>query len=512
MKKTVSINIKGLNFMIEEDAYELLYAYMNRLEKNLQGQKGSKDIIEDIELRIAELCQEKLSDKKQVIEKEDIDSILATLGRPEDYIEDDGENTEQKFANFEQASDKQKHFYRDIDHAKIAGICAGLSNYFHIDVMLIRILFLIFLFIGGFGIPLYIILWIVIPKTSSTIDRLKMQGKPITVDNVKEEIEQAAQRINSSSRSFADRLRSDSDYSKRFSRIGRILSSVIGFALIGTGLFFLVVFLILFFGGLRFIPIISESGAYLSANQIGELLLSDPNDVFYAWFGIFLTAFSVIIFLISNGTFIFMRIKSKWVKISSLSLIGFGIIGSAICINLGIKTGRDVAIEAEIEKEVATSSLSELQIEVLTKKTVDLEGFVEKNTRNNRFENPIMVNGNTLIASGIELIYKESKDSLFHVYQNLSANSYSYERALKKAKNIRHEIKMDSTKLLISPEFSFSKSEKIRTQKVSIIIEIPKNKIARFGNEIIRLEKMEEEEENEKWGYLNKGGNYETWD
>ena len=61
MKKTVSVNIKGLNFMIEEDAYELLHNYMLRLESSFAGQKGGKDIVEDIELRIAELCQGYLS-------------------------------------------------------------------------------------------------------------------------------------------------------------------------------------------------------------------------------------------------------------------------------------------------------------------------------------------------------------------------------------------------------------------------------------------------------------------
>jgi cell division septum initiation protein DivIVA len=68
MKRTVSINIKGMNFLIEEDAYELLQQYIDRLTHVLRNDKGSKEIIEDIELRVAELCSSKLNDRKQVIE------------------------------------------------------------------------------------------------------------------------------------------------------------------------------------------------------------------------------------------------------------------------------------------------------------------------------------------------------------------------------------------------------------------------------------------------------------
>ena len=91
MKKTVSVNIKGINFLIEEDAYELLQDYLDRLSQTLKNVEGSKEIVEDVELRIAELCSSKLSESKTVIELEDIESIIAALGNPEDYVEEDDE-------------------------------------------------------------------------------------------------------------------------------------------------------------------------------------------------------------------------------------------------------------------------------------------------------------------------------------------------------------------------------------------------------------------------------------
>lgn len=167
MKKTVSVNIKGMNFLIEEDAYELLQDYMNRLSHGLRNEKGSKEIIEDIELRIAELCSTKLTDRKQVIEIEDIESILVTLGDPSQYIEDDSESTE-TFTSTERESSSsrssEKRLFRDLDNAAIAGVCSGIANFLNIDVVIVRAIFVIVFMFAGFGLPLYVILWIIVPK------------------------------------------------------------------------------------------------------------------------------------------------------------------------------------------------------------------------------------------------------------------------------------------------------------------------------------------------------------
>ncbi len=523
MKKTISVNIKGLNFMIEEDAYQLLHLYLTRLEKNLSGQQGSKDIIEDIELRIAELCQQLLTDKKEVLEKDDIESIIRTLGEPEDFIDEDSND---KKSSSEQENSfntnyykedfygKEKKLYRDIENAKIAGICSGLANYLHVDVIIIRIIFLLFLLVGGFGFPLYLILWFVIPKANSTIDRLRMQGKPITVDSVKEEFEQAANRVKNSSKSFADKIRKDQDYTRRFSSIGRLIRSAFGIGLLGTGIFFLIIFIVLFFGGFRFIPIVSENG-YLSVNQLGELLLSENNDVFLAWIGGFLVSFSVILFLISNGTYVLMNLKSRWTKISSLALFSFGVIGTVICVYLSMKTARDVFTEAEIEKEIATVNLPELIIERMNSISPLLGDYSISKSNEHHFETTMEVKGNKIYDSGIKFLYRESKDSLYHIIQNLSANSYSHENAIIKAKNIKHQIEIDSNILRINPEFNFPKKDKIRSQRVVIIIEIPVNKNIKIDNEIINMNQFIEEADNpwnEKGGFMRKSGKYENWD
>ena len=246
MRKTVSVNLKGMNFLIEEDAYELLQDYMTRLNHGLRNEKGSKEISEDIEMRIAELCATMLDDKKQVIDINDIESILATLGDPSQYIDEETDHSENQTKSEQDTTSsksKDKRLFRDVDNSTIAGVCAGIANFFNIDVVIIRAIFVIVFLFGGFGIPLYIILWIIVPKANTTIDKLRMRGRPITVESVREEVESAANRLKKESKSFAQRIRKDEQNNQRFSSFGRLINTLFGSGLILAGLVGLIMFL-----------------------------------------------------------------------------------------------------------------------------------------------------------------------------------------------------------------------------------------------------------------------------
>lgn len=121
MKKTVSATIKGINFVMEEDAYETLQNYLDRLKTNLNNQEGSEEIIEDIEIRIAELCSKELSEKKTVIELADIQRILETLGDPSLFVDDEEEGTHESRSTGAsgQQTQSDKRLYRDVENAQI---------------------------------------------------------------------------------------------------------------------------------------------------------------------------------------------------------------------------------------------------------------------------------------------------------------------------------------------------------------------------------------------------------
>ncbi len=201
MNKTVNINLGGMFFHIDEDAYQKLSRYFDAIKRSLSDSNGQDEIIKDIEMRIAELVAEKHTSDKQVISLKELDEIIAIMGQPEDYrIEPDGEPTQNTYAANNVQGRTNKKLYRDKDTGMIGGVAAGLGHYFGIDAVWIRI-FLVIMVIAGFGsgILAYIILWVVMPEAVTTSEKLEMKGEPITISNiekkVKEEFEAVSEKI-----------------------------------------------------------------------------------------------------------------------------------------------------------------------------------------------------------------------------------------------------------------------------------------------------------------------------
>jgi len=200
MNKTVSINLGGLFFHIDEDAYQKLNRYFDAIRRSLSPD-GRDEIMSDIEGRIAELLTEKLKNDKQVVSVTEVDQVIAVMGQPEDYrINEDDKSTGStyKVPNF--VFPRTKKFYRDGDKAIIGGVCAGLGHYFRIDPLWVRILFIISPFVTfGTSAFVYILLWILIPKAITTTEKLEMTGEPINISNiekkVKEEFSQIADKL-----------------------------------------------------------------------------------------------------------------------------------------------------------------------------------------------------------------------------------------------------------------------------------------------------------------------------
>ena len=148
MNKTVTINLGGIVFHIDEDAYQKLSRYFEALKRSLNNSSGQEEIIKDIEMRISELLSEKLLSDKHVIGLKEIDEVIAVMGQPEDYIIEDDSKAESTY----QAYKTSKKLYRDKDKGMIGGVAAGLSQYLGIDEVWIRVILLLFFFGFGTGI------------------------------------------------------------------------------------------------------------------------------------------------------------------------------------------------------------------------------------------------------------------------------------------------------------------------------------------------------------------------
>lgn len=184
MKKTFTINVSGIIFHIDEDAYERLNSYINSVKSHFSKVDGKEEIINDIESRIAEILQEKITDSKQVINIEDIKHVVSIMGQPFEFDEEEQEKKEESY--YYQAR-PVKRLYRDTENSVVAGVCSGIAAYFHADPIWFRIGFIIALF-SGFGFFLYLILWIAIPEAKTTAERLEMRGEKVNISNIEKSI------------------------------------------------------------------------------------------------------------------------------------------------------------------------------------------------------------------------------------------------------------------------------------------------------------------------------------
>jgi hypothetical protein len=89
MKKNISINLQGIIFHIEEDGFEVLSRYLAEVKAHFANYRGHEDIVADIEGRIAELFSARLSPMQQVIALEDVEAMMAKMGRVSDFATDD---------------------------------------------------------------------------------------------------------------------------------------------------------------------------------------------------------------------------------------------------------------------------------------------------------------------------------------------------------------------------------------------------------------------------------------
>ena len=173
MNKVININFQGRILPIEEMAYETLKQYIESLRVYFANEEGRDEIINDIECRIAELCEDRLKKGTVCIAASDIDLIIISIGRPADFEAQDGFETSSSQthqntsgnnnSNFYREGNKPKRLYRDEQNKVLGGVCSGIANYFVIEPWIVRILWL---FLIGLNILVYIILWIAVPSTS----------------------------------------------------------------------------------------------------------------------------------------------------------------------------------------------------------------------------------------------------------------------------------------------------------------------------------------------------------
>ena len=194
MKKTLTVNLGGTVYNIDEDAYQLLDQYLSNLRSHFKKEAGSEEIMNDFELRISELFSEKIRLGYAVIDINIVENIITRMGKPEEIFGEEeaaNENAEEpheandSFKGQAEATATKKKLFRDPDDKIIGGLASGFAAYMGWDATAIRIGLLILLFFTQIVlIPVYIVLWIVIPIAQTATERLEMRGESVTLENI----------------------------------------------------------------------------------------------------------------------------------------------------------------------------------------------------------------------------------------------------------------------------------------------------------------------------------------
>ena len=285
MNKTLSIGLAGFSFVIEEHAYIKLSDYLAALRNSLDAAEAD-EVMHDIEIRMVEIFKDSLG-KREVINDNDVERVIAQIGKPEEIEEQEETYFSDKTSSKSSASGTysgQRQLFRDPERQKIAGVCAGLAHYTGMDMTLMRAIWLGVSVLGIFTaaistsliILLYIILWIVLPKAETATDFLKMKGKPVNFDNLKEESNKIVQFANESTQRVGEIYNENKPY---INQAGNGIWNVIRYIL---GAFFAVMGVSLLIGSFAMFGVYDGSnvnffenvGFYLQENNLGYLLIA----------------------------------------------------------------------------------------------------------------------------------------------------------------------------------------------------------------------------------------------
>lgn len=189
MKKTLTVNLGGSVFNIDEDAYELLDKYLTNLRIHFRKEEGSDEIMNDFESRISELLGERKRLGYEVINIGHVEDVIKRMGSPEEIFEEGNPHAEKDIPLEEEGDEtgkkKKKRLMRDSEDRILGGVASGIAAYLNIDPTAVRLALILLLFIPYIPVVIpYLILWLVMPLAQTATDRLIMRGKSVNLQNI----------------------------------------------------------------------------------------------------------------------------------------------------------------------------------------------------------------------------------------------------------------------------------------------------------------------------------------
>ena len=490
MKKTFTINICGIIFHIDDDAYDKLNYYLRSIKGHFTDAEGSDEIIADIEQRIAEMLQEKTSDNKQVITIDDINDVISVMGEPYEIGGEDDEPVDKGSSGFSYRP--HKRLYRDPDNKLLGGVCSGIGSYFNSDPLWFRLAFIIAIFLGFSGVIVYLILWIVIPEARTTAEKLEMKGEHVNIYNIEKSIRDEIDHLKNKLHDLKDSAK-DAFKKKRFDHQNR-LDKIIDFfvvlvryfvkaviIIVGIFLILAVIFLMVGFFGYFFN---SNDGTFINSMSISHFTIPDILGIFFTSpsqftlgiIGLILLIGIPIIMLVYNGIKLLLGLKFKmrYIGISAFSLWLAGLIISGF-------------IALQIAKEFSHKSVHKEYYSILPSSSNTLHIKMKANYSHDKYSdydieffgnewNIILTDQEDMFFGTPRLRITQSETDSFQIVTYSYARGYSGKGALLRAKKTLYNFKQSDDTIIFDRYFKLPENVKWRGQLMKIVIKVPRGK------------------------------------
>ena len=486
MNQTLTVNISGIVFHIEVDAYDTLKNYLNKIKSYFNNSEEREEIMLDIESRIAELFSGMMNEKNEVIKALDVEKVIEIMGKPEQYISEDEEQT-QEFTN-ETSIKGDKKLFRNPDDRLLGGVCSGLGAYIGVDTVWVRLFFVAAFFLG-FGFFTYIILWIVMPEAKTASDKLKMKGEPINIQNIGKKFEEEANKVsdnlkNVDTNKFTKKAGSVLEnivgvIGSIFTAIFNIVGKVLGVAFLIVGTFLLVVLLGMLFGSKTIFSITSDGVFSFEAHEFFDLIFVSQDQYYLAILGVLLLVGIPILTLIYLAIKLLFKIKLHYSF--GLTMAILFVIGMSICALVGIKMGTELSSDEEIVKTHQIAATNSALIIKSPNELLPGKGILE-----DKFTS-ISIDGETMYQSYVRLEIEKSKTDSMLLEVKFSSNGSTTKEAIKNARTINYNYQISDSALVIDNYLSTLKDNKIRGQQVELTLYIPINQVVYLDESVKEL-------------------------
>jgi phage shock protein PspC (stress-responsive transcriptional regulator) len=495
MKKTFTINIGGNVFHIEEDAFEKLQDYLHKLNQYFTCQASGQEILQDIESRIAELLQEKLSSGKEAVTNEWVEEVMHRMGKPEDFMDSQAVENCETSPSATKAEKASKRLYRDPESRVLGGVCSGMSAYFNFDPVFLRILFVVLVFLGaGISVIVYLILWIVVPKAKTTAQRLEMRGEEATIPNIQKTLQEEVSEVKNSfskisqsatfqkGRVVAGKAGAISVMAAK--GLGRVFTVVFGSIFILAGFVGLVSFLVSMAVGNSFVQ--TNSGGFASEVDFSGLLgfLVSPGLVSVAILLVVLLVGIPLLAILFVGTKLVFRYKTN------NKLIGWGAFGiwlAALVAMLALTAGQ-VSNFSEKSSVSAGKPLNCTTCKTLYVRLADApeKMEVEKNVHLNEFV--LATIGDEKVLAGNPALQIEATEAPdFAVQVRRTSRGRNKAEVQSAIDRIAYEITSKDSTLILDPYFTIRNHSKWRDQQVQVIVKVPQGKMIKLDKNLAPL-------------------------